>query len=85
MGEINRALYERYLKEFILEAMVNSDGTVRGIAGCLWDKQVKGWLVRDKQVKQRALEDARRAFEEHRHWPLEIILKHLGVEVKTRA
>jgi hypothetical protein len=42
--------------------------------------QVKGLLVRHREEKRRALEDAQRAFDEHRHWPLEIILSQLGIE-----
>jgi hypothetical protein len=46
---------------------------------------VGGLLVLHKEEKQRALADARHAFDEHRHWPLEIILSHLGVEAGPTA
>jgi hypothetical protein len=39
-------------------------------------------LVRDKEEKQRALQEAIKAFQGHRHWPLDIIFSHLGVEIK---
>jgi hypothetical protein len=39
-------------------------------------------LVMHREEKQRALADARQAFDEHRHWPLEIVLRHLGVSLE---
>ncbi|HJW91484.1 MAG TPA: hypothetical protein VJ436_12645 [Anaerolineales bacterium] len=76
------AFYRRYLNEYIREALQNSNGTNAGISEYLWEKQVGGWLIAHKTEKQRALADARLAFDEHRHWPVEIVLSHLGVEVK---
>ena len=78
-------LYRRYLNEYIREALLNSDGTNAGMSGYLWEKQVGGWLVTHKTERQRALADARRAFDEHRHWPVEIVLSHLGVDLKASA
>ena len=76
------ALYRRFLNEFVREALQNSDGTNAAISGYLWEKQVGGWLVTHKTERQRALTDARQAFDEHRHWPVEIVLSHLGVALE---
>jgi hypothetical protein len=79
---MNRKLYQEYLQQFVTQAIQNSDGSNRGIYELLSEMQVKGLLVRHREEKRRALEDARRAFDEHRHWPLEIILSQLGIENK---
>jgi hypothetical protein len=74
--------YRQYLRQFIGEAKANSDGTNRGISAYLQEMKVKkGFWVKDKVEQSRALADARVAFEEHRHWPLEIILSQLGISL----
>lgn len=73
-------LYNKYLQEYIDTAIGESDGSNRGIAEALSIIRVRGLLVMHKEERQRALNDARRAFDEYRHWPLEIILSQLGVE-----
>jgi hypothetical protein len=78
---MDHTLYQRYLKEYIAQARQASDGSVRSIAEELGAIHVGGWLVTHKEEKKRALADARHAFDEHRHWPLEIILSHLGLAV----
>jgi hypothetical protein len=77
---MEHTLYRRFLNEYVQQAMQASDGSVRGIADELGTIHVGGLLVQHKEERKRALADARRAFDEHRHWPLEIILSHLGVE-----
>jgi hypothetical protein len=72
-------LYQQYLKQYIQDAIRESDGSVRGTAERLHEKQVKGLIISHRGEKQRALSDARTAFDDHRHWPMEIILSHLGV------
>ena len=76
---MDHTLYQRYLKEYVAQARQASDGSVRSIAEELSAIHVGGLLVVHKEEKRRALADARRAFDEHRHWPLEIILSHLGL------
>jgi len=76
---MNYLLYQQYLKQYVQEAIQGSDGTNRGIAEHLWDIQVKKFFVQHRDEKLRALNDARQAFDEHRHWPREIILSHLGI------
>lgn len=74
-------LYRRYLEDYVREAKENSDGSVRGIRNYLHEKQVKGFFVRHRLEKERALADARKAFDEHLHWPIEIVFSHLGLEL----
>ena len=76
---MDHTLYRRYLQEYVTQARQASDGSVRSIAEELGAIHVGGLLVVHKDEKKRALADARRAFDEHRHWPLEIILSHLGL------
>lgn len=73
-------LYRKYLQEYVNEAIRNSNGTNRSISEHLETIQVKGLFVAHREEKRRALEEARNAFDKNRHWPLEIILSHLGVE-----
>lgn len=74
-------LYRRYLNEYVQEAIDQSNGSKDGILNYLRNLKGPGRLSRHKVEKNQALEDARRAFEEHRHWPLDITLSHLGVNV----
>jgi len=80
---MNQQYYQQYLQEYIADAIRNSNGTNSGIAEHLWEMPVAGKLSRHREEKRRALQDARAAFSEHRHWPREIILKHLGVEFEA--
>jgi hypothetical protein len=77
---MDHTLYRQYLREYVAQATQASDGSVRGIAEELGTFRVGGLLTLHKAERRRALADARRAFDEHRHWPLEIILSHLGLE-----
>ena len=74
--------YQQYMKQYVNQAIQESDGTNQGIAGYLWGIQVKGLLVTHREEKRRALADARQAFDDHRHWPREIILSHLGITLE---
>ena len=73
-------LYQRFKQEYVDNAIRESDGSISQIRENLASVQIGRFLVRHKEEKNRALRDARAAFDEHRHWPLEIILSHLGVE-----
>jgi hypothetical protein len=79
---MDRERYQQYMKQYVAEAIQKSDGSTRGIAEHLSMIQVKGPLVLHREEKRRALADARQAFDEHRHWPVEIVLKHLGVALE---
>jgi hypothetical protein len=82
IGSMDIGLYQRYLDEYVQEAIDRSNASKEGILNYLRNKQGPGFLSRHKNEKKQALEDAKRAFEEHRHWPVEITLSHLGVTVK---
>jgi hypothetical protein len=79
---MNYTLYQKYLRDYVNQAIAESDGTNRGIAEALSTIRVGGLLTPHKDERRRALADARRAFDEHRHWPREIILTHLGVSAE---
>ncbi|MGW8250788.1 MAG: hypothetical protein ACWGO1_09110 [Anaerolineales bacterium] len=75
-------LYRRLLEAYVQEAYDNSDGSPAGMAEYMRSINVSGRFVRHRVEKQAARKEALKAFEEHRHWPLEIIFSHLGVEIK---
>jgi len=79
---MNIGLYRRYLDEYVQEAIDRSDGSKEGIINFLRNMQGPGFFSRHKIEKKQALLDARTAFEEHRHWPVDITLSHLGVKVR---
>ena len=79
---IDGKLYRHYLQACIREALENSDGTKAGVITYLMDMTEPGRFTRHKAEKAKALLDARQAFSEHRHWPMEIILSHLGFETQ---
>jgi hypothetical protein len=77
---LNIKLYQQYLNEYVHQAIAGSDGTVASIAENLYGIQLRRLFVSNRDERTRALQDAQHAFSEHRHWPLEIILRHLGVD-----
>lgn len=79
------ARYRQYLEDFIRDALDNSDGTNSGIAEYLWSKSEAGRFSIHREEKNKALAEARQAFTEHRHWPLSIVISHLGIEDKELA
>jgi len=72
--------YRQYMQQYIQEAIQNSDGSNFGIYEQLDCMKVGGLLTRHREEKERALSDAKAAFDGHRHWPLKLVLSHLGVE-----
>jgi len=78
---INSVLYRQYMVQYIREALANTDGSNSRVGEYLGGIIIKGWFVKNKIEKQRAVADARAAFDEHRHWPLDIILSQLGINV----
>lgn len=74
-------LYRKYLVEYIRAAVAGSDGSVHGVAVALDAMQIGGWWVLHKEERSRALADARQAFTEYRHWPLEMVINRLGIEL----
>lgn len=76
-------IYRQCLQELVQEAIDHSDGSSFQISEYLWSKKISSWLTRNKFEKQKALNEARRAFDTHRHWPLEIVISYLGLEPKS--
>ncbi len=77
---MNIVTYQQCLEQLIKEAFANTDGSNQGISEYLWSKQKPGVLSRNRLEKQKALDEARRAFDEHRHWPVDIVITHLGLD-----
>jgi hypothetical protein len=71
--------YRQAREKYVSEALQKSDGTHSGISGYLWNIKLSR-LTLNRYEKQRALEDARRAFDEHRQWPIDVILSHIGLK-----
>lgn len=79
---MDNQLYQKYLHQYVRQAVQQSNGSIADIYDNLGQIRVGGWMTPHKEEKKRALQDALQAFGEHRHWPLDIILSHLGVEIQ---
>lgn len=77
---MNIGAYREALAQYVNQALQHSDGTHAGISGYLWEVKVPRFLIKHRNEKLRALEDARQAFDEHRNWPVDVVLSHLGVK-----
>ena len=75
-------IYRQYLQQYVSDAVRSSDGSIRGISEYLENIPEAGKLSRHREEKNRARQDALTAFSEHRHWPVEITLSHLGVSIE---
>jgi hypothetical protein len=73
-------LYNQYMHEYLKDALASGHNTPTEIARYLDEKSFPGRFARNKEERFRALREVRQAFNEHRHWPLEIILSHLGID-----
>jgi len=78
---MNIERYQDYLQQYVQEAIQNSSGSNAAIYEYLEGIKPAGRFSAHREEKRRALKDAQVAFSEHRHWPLEIVLSHLGVEM----
>jgi hypothetical protein len=76
--------YRQALEKYVTEAVENSDGTHKGISSYLWNIKLSR-LTRSRYEKQRALEDARHAFDDHHQWPVDVILSHLGLKSQKQT
>lgn len=74
--------YQQFLEQYLRNALKNTDGSNKAVSSYLWEMKKPGVISRHKTEKSRALDDLRAAFDEHQHWPLEIILSHLGIEIE---
>ena len=78
---INGVIYRKWMVQYIRDAIANTDGSNARIGEYLSGIIIKGWFVKNKEEKLRAVGDARAAFDEHRHWPLDLVLSHLGIRM----
>jgi len=72
-------LFSKYMHEYLKEAMASGHNNPTEIASYLEEIPLPGRFARNKVERVRALREVRQAFNEHRHWPLDIILSHLGI------
>lgn len=85
---MNHRLYRQYLQEYVRRALEDADagdGSNRAAAEALSTYDTGGKLAVHKEERRRALEDARRAFDDHRHWPRALVLKQLGIDPPAAA
>jgi hypothetical protein len=73
-------LYNQFIHTYLKEAWLNGRTKPAEIAAYLDEIPLPGRFARNKTERIRALVAVRQAFTEHRHWPLEIILSHLGID-----
>jgi len=79
---MDHKLYSQYMHIYLKEALVNGNSKPVEIARYLDEIPLPGRFARNKEERIRALQAVRQAFNEHRHWPLEIILSHLGIDLE---
>jgi hypothetical protein len=79
---MNGEAYRIALKNFVKEAIQNGGSSNAKVSEYLSTLKVGRFLVKNKVEKERALVDACKAFDEHRHWPQDIILSQLGLDPK---
>ena len=72
--------YRNAVESYVRQALANTDGSNKRISEYLWSLNVPRLLVRHKTEKRQALDDVRKAFDDHSYWPLEVILSQLGVD-----
>jgi hypothetical protein len=73
-------LYNQFILAYLKEALLNGRTKPVEIAAYLDVIPLPGRFARNKEERIRALRAVRQAFTEHRHWPLDIILSHLGID-----
>ncbi len=73
-------VYRKYLDELIHSALEATDGSYTQIVEYLRDQRIPRFFTSHRKEKERALKDALAAFEDHRHWPVDITISQLGVQ-----
>ncbi len=79
---MDHTLYHKLKRQYLKEALLNSDKTPGSIHRALTEIAPPGRFSFNKEEKLRALKDLREAFEEHRHWPLDIVLSYIGITLE---
>lgn len=75
--------YRNAVQSYVRQALANTDGSNKRISEYLWSLSVPRLLTRHKAEKRQALNDVRKAFDDHSYWPLEVILSQLGVDKES--
>ena len=74
--------YRKWVEQYVKDALQKSDRTNAGIAEYLSMIKPAGRFTPHREEKNLALAEVRKVFDDHRHWPLEIIISFLGIENK---
>ena len=77
---MDQQLYQKYLKEFTLEALAKANDKVPLAADYLEKKQKSRFLNRDHQETKAALERVKKVFNSSRERSLYVVLKSLGLD-----
>jgi hypothetical protein len=72
--------FNQFMQAYLKDALASGARTPAEIARYLDEIPWPGRLARHKLERVRALREVRQAFTEHKHWPLDIILSHLGID-----
>lgn len=73
-------LFQEYLEEYALEALNHTQGDVALAADYLTEKKGPSFFAKHKQEKKKALNRARKVFQESRDRSAWIALKSLGLD-----
>jgi len=74
--------YEKYRRQYLKKAYQESDHTPQAIYRALTEIRQPGRFAFNRDEKMRALRDLESAFEDRRHWPLDIILSHIDISLE---
>ena len=77
---MNLQLYQKYLEEFTLEALENSNDNVPLASDFLEKKPQPRFFNKDHQEKKAALERVKKVFISYRERSLYVVLKSLGMD-----
>ena len=77
---MNQKLFQKYLREYTLQALELAEDDVSAAADILAEKAKPLFWVKNRREKKAALERARKIFSESRERPLYVVLKSLGFD-----
>ncbi len=74
--------YHQFLRDYLQEAIANTNRTTPAVMLYLTEIPAPGRFARNRAERVKAIATLREAFDEHRHWPLDIAISHLGFDPK---
>lgn len=77
---MDHELYQKYLKEYTLEALEEGDYDVPAAADYLLGKSNPAFFAKHKTEKKKALNRVQKVFDESRSRSVWIVLKSLGLD-----